>query len=55
MRLSLKSKFIPAQIRVGVDIYEKYFASIESDVPYVVIKHDVRKLGEISCPKASIW
>ncbi|MEQ1500201.1 MAG: class I SAM-dependent methyltransferase [Parcubacteria group bacterium] len=50
--LSLKSKFIPAQIRVGVDIYDKYFDHIESEVPYVVIKHDVRKLPEIFVPKS---
>jgi len=45
--LSLKSKFIPAQIRVGVDIHERYFEHIEADVPYVVLKYDVRKLREI--------
>ena len=50
--LSLKSKFIPAQIRVGVDIYDKYFDHIETDVPYVVIKYDVRKLEEIFLPKS---
>lgn len=50
--LSLKSKFIPAQIRVGVDIYDKYFEHIESDVPYVLIKYDVRKLNEIFLPKS---
>jgi len=50
--LSLKSKYIPAQIRVGVDIFEKYFEHIETDVPYVVIKHDVRALDEIFLPKS---
>ncbi len=50
--LSLKSKFLPAQIRVGVDIYEPYFDAIEAEVPYVVIKHDVRKLREIFIPKS---
>lgn len=50
--LSLKSKYIPAQIRVGVDIHEPYFKHIESDVPYVVIKHDVRKLRDIFVPKS---
>lgn len=50
--LSLKSKFIPAQIRVGVDLYDKYFDHIESDVPYVVVKYDVRKLNEIFMPKS---
>lgn len=50
--LSLKSKFIPAKIRVGVDIYEEYFKNIEADVPYVVVKYDVRKLEEIFMPKS---
>lgn len=50
--LSLKSKFIPAKIRVGVDIFEKYFEHIEADVPFVVIKYDVRKLHEIFLPKS---
>ena len=50
--LSFKSKYIPAQIRVGVDIYEEYFKHIESDVPYAVVKYDVRKLNEIFVPKS---
>ena len=50
--LSLKSKYIPAQIRVGVDIYDKYFDNIESEVPYVVIKYDVRKLSDIFIPNS---
>lgn len=50
--LSLKSKFIPATIRVGVDIYDKYFEHIEAEVPYVVIKYDVRRLEEIFVPKS---
>ncbi len=50
--LSLKSKFLPAQIRVGVDIYDTYFEHIESDVPYVVLKYDVRKLNEIFKPNS---
>ncbi len=50
--LSLKSKFIPAQIRVGVDIYEEYLNHIEADVPYVVLKHDIRKLEDIFVPKS---
>lgn len=50
--LSLKSKYIPAQIRVGVDAYPEYFKHIESDVPYVVIQYDIRKLREIFQPKS---
>lgn len=50
--LSFKSKYIPAQIRVGVDIYDEYFKHIEADVPYVVLKYDVRKLEEIFTEKS---
>lgn len=50
--LSLKSKFIPAQIRVGVDIYRPYFEHIEADVPYVVVCHDVRYLDRIFLPNS---
>ena len=50
--IAFKSKYIKADIRVGVDIYEPYFAKIESDVPYITIKHDVRKLNEIFTPKS---
>lgn len=50
--LSFKSKYIPAQIRVGVDIYDEYFKHIETDVPYAVVKYDVRKLKDIFVPKS---
>ncbi len=50
--LSLRSKYIPTRIRVGVDIYPEYFKHIESDVPYAVIKYDVRKLSDIFVPKS---
>ncbi|MFH1286447.1 MAG: class I SAM-dependent methyltransferase [Candidatus Magasanikbacteria bacterium] len=50
--LSFKSKYIPADIRVGVDIFEEYFNFIETDLPYVVIKHDVRNLNEIFLPNS---
>ena len=50
--LSFKSKYIPAQVRVGVDIYDEYFKHIEIDVPYAVVKYDVRKLKDIFVPKS---
>ena len=50
--LSFKSKYIDAQVRVGVDIHEEYFKHIESEVPYAVVKYDVRKLKEIFVPKS---
>lgn len=50
--LSLKSKYIDADIRVGVDIFEPYLKAIESEVPYVVIKHDIRDLDSIFIPNS---
>ena len=50
--LSFRSKYIPASLRLGVDIYDEYFKHIESDVPYAVVKYDVRKLNEIFTPKS---
>ena len=45
--LSLKSKFLAPPVIVGVDVHEPYLRAIESDVPYAVIKYDVRKLQDI--------
>lgn len=50
--LSFRSKFIPASLRVGVDIYDKYFDFIESDVPYAVVKYDIRQLRDIFVKKS---
>jgi SAM-dependent methyltransferase len=50
--LSFKSKFIDAKIRVGVDIHEPYFEHIEADVPFAVVKYDVRKLSDIFIPNS---
>lgn len=50
--LSLKSKYIDAQIRVGIDSYPAYFNKIESEVPYVVLIGDVRYLRDTFVPKS---
>lgn len=50
--LSLRSQYIPASVRVGVDIYAEYFKHIQSTVPYSVVKYDVRKLSEIFVDKS---
>lgn len=50
--LSFRTKYIPASLRVGVDIYSDYFEHIESDVPYAVIKYDIRKIEDIIMPKS---
>jgi 2-polyprenyl-3-methyl-5-hydroxy-6-metoxy-1,4-benzoquinol methylase len=49
--LSLKSKYIKADIRVGVDIYKEYFNHIETDVEYIPVVYDVRKMQDIFLPK----
>lgn len=43
--LSLKSKYMEADIRVGIDIHDEYFKHIEADVPFVVMKQDIRDLS----------
>jgi hypothetical protein len=50
--LSLKSQYIPADIRVGVDIYRPYLAKIDARVPYTTVVHDVRKLDEVFIDKS---
>ena len=45
--LSLKSRFLNCPIVVGVDIHEPYLRAIDYQKPHVVIKHDVRFLGDI--------
>ena len=45
--LSLKSKFLAPDVIVGVDIHEPYLRAIEADVPYSVVKYDVRNLRDI--------
>lgn len=50
--LSLKSRFLTPlpKIIIGVDIYEPYLKNIKADVPYAVVKYDVRKLKDIFLP-----
>jgi len=50
--LSLKSQFIDADIRVGLDLHRPYLESIETDVPYVAICGDARKLKHLFLPKS---
>jgi SAM-dependent methyltransferase len=45
--LSLKSKFLAPPVIVGVDIHEPYLRAIESDVPYAVVKCDVRNIQDV--------
>lgn len=51
--ISLKSQYIDADVRIGVDIYKPYLENIELevDVPYVTLLYDVRKIDDIFLPK----
>ena len=50
--LSLKSKYIDCDLRLGVDIHVPYLERIESDVPYAVIVGDATKLRETFLAKS---
>ena len=50
--LSLKSQYLDADIRVGVDIYRPYLAKIDAKVPFTTVVHDVRKLDEVFIDKS---
>jgi len=52
--LSLKSRFLTPtpKIIIGVDIYEPYLKNIKADVPYALVKYDVRKLKDIFLPNS---
>jgi SAM-dependent methyltransferase len=50
--LSLKSQYIAADIRVGVDIYRPYLERIQADVPYVALQADCMDIGRLFLPKS---
>lgn len=50
--LSLKSQYVDATIRVGVDIYRPFLERIEADVPYLVVNADVRELDRLFLPRS---
>ena len=50
--LSLKSQYLQADIRVGVDIYRPYLEKIDAKVPFTTVVHDVRKLDEVFIDKS---
>ncbi len=50
--LSLKSQFIEADIRVGLDAHRPYLEKIDAKVPYVCIQGDATKLRELFLPKS---
>lgn len=50
--LSLKSQYITADIRVGVDIYRPYLEKIQADVPYATVLADCMDIGKLFLPKS---
>ncbi|CAN2040206.1 Methyltransferase type 11 domain-containing protein [Candidatus Magnetomoraceae bacterium gMMP-15] len=50
--LSLKSQYIDADLRIGVDIYRPFLEKIETDIPYAVINADVMQIDKLFLPKS---
>ena len=50
--LSLKSQYIEADIRVGIDIYRPFLERIEAEVPYVAINADAMELDRLFLPRS---
>lgn len=50
--LALKSQFITAQIRVGLDAWRPYLEKIDATVPYVTINADAMKIDELFLPNS---
>jgi hypothetical protein len=50
--LSLKSQYVDAKIRVGVDIYRPYLERIESSVPYIAINADIMDIEKLFLPRS---
>lgn len=50
--LSLKSQFIEADIRVGLDIWRPYLERIDATVPYVPIQADAMTIDSLFLPRS---
>ena len=50
--LSLKSQYIQADIRVGVDIYRPYLERIDAKVPYVCVNADAMEIDSLFLPNS---
>ncbi len=50
--LSLKSQFISAQIRVGLDIWRPYLEKIDATVPYVTVNADAMTIDQLFLPRS---
>jgi SAM-dependent methyltransferase len=50
--LALKSQFIAADIRVGVDIWRPYLERIDATVPFVTVNADAMRIDELFLPRS---
>ena len=50
--LSLKSQFIDADIRVGVDVHRPYLEKIDAKVPYVCVCADALQIERLFLPRS---
>ena len=50
--LSLKSQYINAELRVGIDIYRPFLEKIKADVPFVAINADALDICKLFLPKS---
>jgi hypothetical protein len=50
--LSLKSQYIDADVRVGVEIHRPFIERIEADVPYAVVNADALDIGKLFLPRS---
>jgi len=48
--LSLKSQYIDAEIRVGIDIYRPFLEKIQAGCPFAVINADALEIGSLFLP-----
>jgi len=50
--LSLKSQYIDADLRVGVEIHRPYIERIEASVPYAVVNANALSIDQLFLPKS---
>jgi SAM-dependent methyltransferase len=50
--LALKSQFIAAEIRVGLDLWRPYLERIDAKVPYVTVNADAMRIDELFLPNS---
>ncbi|GEM_PF-1215028 len=50
--LSLKSQYVDAEVRVGVDAYRPFLERIEAEVPYATVHADAMDLDRLFLPRS---